>query len=119
MELTEEVAISETPPEGRARRMTDPLDSEPVSTPGTYPAKAEGPTRRAMLRDEPGGQVLGYVWTDDKQAAGFVEDESAGKAGVRAGAYVWAVQRRAYRLGRPASDVLDPELYAPMYHLES
>ena len=65
------------------------------------------------------GRVLGYVWTDDRLAAGFVEEEEAAGAGVKAFAYVWAVHRRAYGLGMPASAVLDPALYAPMYLLDS
>lgn len=117
---TGEVAtISETPPEGMSKRMWDTPEMRLVSRVETYPAKAEGPVRRAALRDEPGGRLLGHVWTDDRQAGGFLEVESAGRAGLRAFSYVWAVQRRAYEAGRPASDLLDPALYAPMYHLDN
>ncbi len=92
-------------------------DPQPVvvSTPKTYSAKAQGPVRRAELRD--GGQLLGHVWTDDKNAAGYLDEPSAGAAGVRAGARVWVILRDAYQAGVQAKDVLDPAMYAPQFTL--
>ncbi|MBF8186328.1 hypothetical protein ITP53_11320 [Nonomuraea sp. K274] len=111
--------MSEQPPEGMSQRFADTPESALVSAPATYSAQAEGPVRRRALRDEPGGRVLGHVWTDDQRAAGWLHADPPNRETSRAGAYVWAVHRRAYSLGRPASSLLDPSLYAPMYYLDS
>jgi hypothetical protein len=92
-------------------RWTDPLAPRVVSTPSTYDYKAAGAVRRAGLYAAD-GTLLGHVWTDDRQAAGFLPAEQAGPAGVRAGGAVWAILRDAHRAGLPASDVLDSALYA-------
>lgn len=108
----------EGPPPGVSERMWSIPHSVQAHVPETYPAKAAGPVRRAALRDDD-GRLLGYVWTDDREAAGWLHIDDPTPAGVRAGAYVWAVHKRAYGLGQPASSVLDPALYAPMYLLDS
>lgn len=92
------------------------MQPDQVYTPPGYESQPRGDVRRAALRS-PGGDLLGHVWTDDRKAAGFLPAESAGSAGVRAGSHVWTVHRRAHQAGRPASDVLDPALYAPTYRL--
>ncbi|MFG1709229.1 hypothetical protein ACFLIM_39165 [Nonomuraea sp. M3C6] len=85
---------------------------------GTYSRKAADPAdvRRAQLK-EPDGMVLGYVWTDGKDAAGFVKNEDAGRPAIAAGPRLWSILKGAYDAGRPASDVLDPALYAPEFEL--
>jgi hypothetical protein len=95
-------------------------DPQPVvvATPATYSAQAQGPVRRAELHDAETDSLLGHVWTDDQAAAGFLDEESAGAAGVRAGADVWGILRDAHQAGRPAAEVLDPALYAPAYRLD-
>ncbi len=87
-------------------------------TASTYSSKAarKEEVRRAPLRDR-AGQVLGEVWTDGRDAAGFVPDENAGVAGIRAQSQVWRILKAAYASGRPAADVLDPDLYAPDFEL--
>ncbi|MFF4989635.1 hypothetical protein ACFY19_20750 [Streptosporangium saharense] len=99
-------------------RLSDVLASVPVAAAETYPAKAEGPKRVAALRDD-AGTVLGYVWTDDRRAAGWRHAGLPDAAGARAGAYVWRVHRAAFAQGVPASDLLNPALYAPLYHLDA
>ena len=96
----------------------DELRPVPVGGAETYPRQPTGPKRRAALRDRAGGTVLGYVWTDDRQAAGWDDVEEPGPASVRAEAYVWRVHRHAYQQGRPVSELLRPELYAPLYYLD-
>ncbi|MFN2636896.1 MAG: hypothetical protein ABR585_07720 [Gemmatimonadaceae bacterium] len=84
-----------------------------VYSPKTYDSKAKGPVRRAELHDAD-GLLLGRVWTDDQNAAGYLPDEAAGPAGRRAGSAVWAIHRDAYNKTPkrvPASDLLDPALY--------
>jgi hypothetical protein len=105
--------VSQAKPQGR---WAD--DPQPVvtSTPATYAGTPEGPTRRAELHT-PDGRLLGHVWTDDQKAAGFLNAESAGPEGVRAGAKVWAILRDAYRAGKPARDALNPALYRPHFTL--
>lgn len=89
--------------------------SEVYSPPG-YSASPRGEVRRAGLHD-PDGRLLGHVWTDGKEAAGFLPDERAGSAGVRAGSFVWTLHRELHARGVPASEVLDPALYEPAYRL--
>ncbi|WP_113699175.1 hypothetical protein [Nonomuraea lactucae] len=88
-----------------------------VSDSGTYPGVPAGPVRRAELRDAATGQLLGHVWADNREAAGFADSDEAGAAGVRAGARVWRILADTYQAGRPASDVLDPSLFEPDYQL--
>ncbi|MDP9843261.1 hypothetical protein [Streptosporangium lutulentum] len=87
-------------------------------TASTYSSKAanKDDVRRASLRDR-AGQVLGNVWTDGQEAAGFVPSENAGMAGITAQSRLWGILRNAYASGRPARDVLDPALYAPEFEL--
>jgi hypothetical protein len=82
-----------------------------VSDSGTYPGVAQAPMQRAALHDATTGQLLGHVWTDNRQAAGFLDNDDAGAAAVRAGARVWRILAEAYQAGRPAGEVLDPALY--------
>lgn len=86
-----------------------------VSDSGTYPGTPEGPVRRAALYD--GHTLVGHVWTDDRAAAGFLDNDDAGAAAIRAGARVWRVLADARQAGRAAGDVLDPALFAPAYRL--
>lgn len=85
---------------------------------GTYSRKPDdqAAVRRAALKDQD-GMVLGHVWTDDKDAAGFVKNEDAGRPAIAAGARLWSILKGAYDSGRPASDVLDPALYVPEFEL--
>lgn len=96
------------------KRLTEPLEPKVVSTPATYSRKADGPKRRAELRT-PDGVLLGWVWTDGKEAAGFRADEKAGAAGVQAAGTVWGVMKRLCEEGVPAGEVLDdPAPYEPV-----
>ncbi|MCP2169190.1 hypothetical protein [Goodfellowiella coeruleoviolacea] len=98
------------------KRFTDNLAPRLVATAATYdPAPAGGPARRAPLSTR-AGERLGWVWADGGRAAGWLPD-AATPAGARAGAYVWRVLAAAYHRGDPSSRVLDPALYAPLYHL--
>ncbi|GAA1769999.1 hypothetical protein [Nonomuraea bangladeshensis] len=85
---------------------------------GTYSNKPANPAavRRARLKDDD-GMVLGHVWTDDQAAAGFVKDPDAGRLGIAAASRVWSILKDAHDAGRPASDVLDPALFAPDFEL--
>ncbi|MFF4412127.1 hypothetical protein ACFYY8_06310 [Streptosporangium sp. NPDC001559] len=85
-----------------------------AAAPG-YSSAPAGPVRRAPLYD--GDTLLGQVWTDDADAAGFRPDEQAGPAGVQAGAYVWAVMAECHKRDIPAAELLDPVLYEPTYQL--
>lgn len=96
----------------------DALAPVQVGESGTYPGVPAGPVRRAALYDQ-AGTLLGHVWTDDREAAGFVESPGAGAAGVRAGARVWRIMADAYVAEVPAAALLNPELYAPDFRLEA
>ncbi|GAA0969795.1 hypothetical protein GCM10009555_017570 [Acrocarpospora macrocephala] len=87
-----------------------------VSTPISYSGDVVGEVRRAALHDMD-GLLLGHVWTDDQAAAGFLDADGVGPPAVRASTYVWQVHKRLFDAGRPASDVMDPALYAPLYRL--
>ncbi|MFJ2029436.1 hypothetical protein [Streptosporangium sp. NPDC087985] len=82
-----------------------------VHTPAGYSSTPQGKVRRAELRQ--GDQLLGLVWTDDREAAGFRPSEDAGPAGVRAAAAVWVILHTCYEAGVEAADVLDPDFYTP------
>lgn len=93
------------------------LQPEQVYSPPGYSASPSGQVRRAALRDH-AGRLLGHVWTDGKEAAGFLPSEQAGSAGVRAGSFVWTLHRELHGRGVPAAEVLDPALYEPTYRLD-
>ncbi|MEU4410754.1 hypothetical protein AB0F88_40140 [Streptosporangium sp. NPDC023963] len=95
----------------------DGLTGRVTHAPNIYDYQAAGPVRRAAL-NTPGGHVLGHVWTDDRAAAGFTPAEVAGAAGRKAGSAVWAIHRDAYAKNVPASDLLDPKLYASVGTLQ-
>lgn len=96
----------------------DALNPVLVDSPPAYDATPAGTVRRAALRD-PDGQLLGHVWTDDQAAAGYTPDESAGAAGVRAGAYVWTLLTECRKRDVPASELLDPAMFEPAYRLDA
>jgi hypothetical protein len=101
---------------GKPARWTDAgVAPTPGAESGTYSGDIQGPVRRAPLRDAR-GVLLGHVWTDDKKAAGFRQEQSP--ASVAAAAAIWRIHARLHAAGRPASDVLDPALYAPTYRLD-
>ena len=87
-----------------------------VSRPDSYGFKATGPVRRAAIHDR-GGRLLGHVWTDDRQAAGFtlVDDPEPDMAPV--GHLMDHILGEAFKAGTPASELLDPALYAPDFEL--
>lgn len=91
-------------------RWGDSLAPTTVSRVATYSVDAHGPVSRAALYD--GDELLGHVWTDGLLAAGFLPVEQAGISGRNAATKVWIILRDAYRTGRPASKVLDQELFA-------
>ncbi|MEV4461481.1 hypothetical protein, partial [Microbispora sp. NPDC049633] len=77
-----------------------------VSDSGTYPGVPAGPVRRAALYDT-AGTLLGHVWTDGT-AAGFLDNDAAGPAAIRAGARGWRKQAEAHQAGRPAARLHEP-----------
>jgi hypothetical protein len=97
-------------------RWADDLSPVVGYIPDTYSHKAAGPVQRAALRAVD-GQLLGHVWTDDREAAGFLPDEQAGIAGRRAATDLWVIMRECKRRDVPASELLDPSLYEP-YQLD-
>lgn len=100
---------------GKPARWTDAgVAPTPGAASGTYSGDIQGPVRRAPLRDAR-GTLLGYVWTDDKKAAGFRQEQ--GPTSVAAAAAIWRIHARLHAAGKPASAVLDPALYAPTYRL--
>jgi hypothetical protein len=100
------------PKDAYGRRADDPRpDSAEANAATGYSDDAQGPVRRAELYD--GDTLLGRVWTDDREAVGFLPDEEAGSAGARASARIRAIHRDAFQAHRPPSDILDPFLYAP------
>jgi hypothetical protein len=96
----------------------DALAPALVDSPPAYEAIAAGPVRKGALHDRD-GQLLGHVWTDDRQAAGYTPDESAGPAGVRAGGYVWILLTECRKRDVPAGQLLDPGMYEPVYRLDT
>lgn len=86
----------------------DPRPTD-VQSPPFYSATPAGSVRRAALYT--GDVLLGHVWTDGLEAAGFLPSSQAGAAGVRAGAAVWRILSDAYTAGTPAAAVLDPALF--------
>ncbi|MEV4116352.1 hypothetical protein [Nonomuraea sp. NPDC049695] len=87
-----------------------------VSENDSYDFKAAGPVRRAAVHDRH-GRLLGHVWTDDRQAAGFtrINDPEPDMAYVRG--QMNRILTKAYRAGIPASELLNPSLYAPDFEL--
>ncbi|GAA0829655.1 hypothetical protein ACFQVD_05015 [Streptosporangium amethystogenes subsp. fukuiense] len=51
------------------------------------------------------------MWTDDREAAGFLPHEATGPDGVRAQAAVWTILHDLYEAGVQATDVLDPDFF--------
>lgn len=96
-------------PEG-LERFTDDLAPVLVGAALNYPAISARPKRRAVLAG--GGRALGWVWTDDVDAAGWEPIEQSQEA-VQASARVWAIHAAAARAGEPVSVVLEPGRYAP------
>jgi len=87
-----------------------------VSENESYDFKATGPVRRAAIYDQ-NGRLLGDVWTDDRQAAGFtlIDDPEPDMAYVSG--RVDRILTEAYRAGIPARELLDPALYEPDFEL--
>ncbi|MDR8409787.1 hypothetical protein MTP10_13685 [Nonomuraea sp. 3-1Str] len=82
----------------------------------SYDFKAKGQVRRAQVYDRR-GRLLGDVWTDDRQAAGFsIIDDPEPDMGY-AESRMDRILTEAYKAGTPASQLLDPALYAPDFEL--
>lgn len=96
----------------------DALAPALVDSPPAYDSTPAGPVQRAALRDRD-GQLLGTVWTDDRDAAGYTPAEPAGSAGVRAGGYVWTLLTECRKRDVPASELLDPAMFEPDYQLDA
>ncbi|WP_019855143.1 hypothetical protein [Actinopolyspora mortivallis] len=80
-----------------------------------YPSRPQGPRVAAPL--VMAGHTLGWIWTDQQQAAGWspaspTNEVSAGLIS-RAHAHVYARLVKLHRQGVPASDVLNAENWAP------
>lgn len=88
----------------------DPRPTDVHSIPG-YSSDIKGEVRRAGLYK--GGQLLGHVWTDDREAAGFLPLEEAGIAGRDAATKLWTVLHDLHAVGVQATDVLDFDFFAP------
>ncbi|MEV0593268.1 hypothetical protein [Nonomuraea cavernae] len=82
----------------------------------SYDFKANGPVRRAPVYDRR-GRLLGDVWTDDRQAAGFsIIDDPEPDMGY-AVSRMDRILAEAYKSEIPADQLLDPALYAPDFEL--
>ncbi|WP_157246059.1 ADP-ribosyltransferase [Nonomuraea typhae] len=111
-------------PGGRVRTMTDSPNPRfydyvtpiSVSRSDSYGFKTTGPVRQAAVHDRD-GRLLGHVWTDDRKAAGFTRIEDPEPDMAPAGVRIRLILADAYKAGVPASDVLDPALYAPEFEL--
>ncbi|MFC4005999.1 hypothetical protein ACFOY2_02110 [Nonomuraea purpurea] len=87
-----------------------------VSKNDSYDFKATGPVRRAGVYDQQ-ERLLGDVWTDGRQAAGFsLIDDPEPDMGYAVGR-MDRILTQAYKAGIPASELLDPALYAPDFEL--
>lgn len=95
-------------------RFIDDLEPTLVGAAPNYPAVTTRPIRKASL--ESAGRALGWVWTDDVDAAGWDPVEQSQEA-VQAAAQVWTIHAAAARGGEPVSVVLEPGRYAPLYQL--
>lgn len=88
------------------------MDPRPAGGVSRYASTTSGPVRRLPILDGP-DRVLGYVWTDDSEAAGWVEVDATststqeGRARVRAASLVWQSLFAAYARGVPAAEVFD------------
>jgi hypothetical protein len=91
-------------------RFTDTLAPVAVGAALNYPAATTRATRRARLTSA--GRTLGWVWTDDVGAAGWVPVEQSQEA-VLAASRVWVVHAAAARAGEAVSVVLESGRYAP------
>jgi hypothetical protein len=85
--------------------------------PDTYDGAAKGAVRRAELHDQT-GRLIGHVWTDGRNAAGFTTSPDTDPTAVRAGAKIWRIIADAYQRGVPAAALLDPALFRP-YQLKT
>ncbi|MFI6903911.1 hypothetical protein ACIBKY_21775 [Nonomuraea sp. NPDC050394] len=99
-------------------RFYDYVTPVTVSRNDSYDFKATGPIRRAGLHDRR-GRLLGHVWTDDHQAAGFTKIEDPEPDMGYAGGRVRRILADAYKAGIPAGGLLDPALYAPDFELRA
>ncbi|CAM3457231.1 hypothetical protein [Stackebrandtia soli] len=95
-------------------------DMAPVpsgSAPG-YDRTTTKPVRRIALYKR--GILMGHVWSDGENAAGFdaaePTEENARETG-RAISYVWRVHALAHQRGEPASVVLEARFYEPLYEV--
>lgn len=93
----------------------DALQPERTSTQMGYSSQAKGDVAEADVLAK--GKLVGYVWTDGKQAAGFVP--SPGEAGAKAQSRIWRVHADAYQAGKPAKSVLDQALYGDEFTLHA
>ncbi|SDK34180.1 YD repeat-containing protein [Nonomuraea maritima] len=87
-----------------------------VSKNDSYDYKATGPVREAPVYDRH-GRLIGEIWTDGRQAAGFtlIDDPEPDMGYV--GGSMDRILARAYKAGIPASELLNPALYAPDFEL--
>ncbi|MEU4575873.1 hypothetical protein [Nonomuraea sp. NPDC023979] len=82
----------------------------------SYDFKATGPVRQAAVHDR-SGVLLGHVWTDGRQAAGFTRVEDATRDMARAGGRIRRILAEAYKAGVHPGELFDPALYAPDFEL--
>ncbi|MDA0631910.1 hypothetical protein OUY22_00650 [Nonomuraea sp. MCN248] len=82
----------------------------------SYDFKATGPVREAAVHDQR-GQLLGHVWSDGRQAAGFTRAENATPELAQAGGRIRRILADAYKAGVPAGELFDPALFAPEFEL--
>lgn len=96
--------------EAYGRWADDPRPTDVHSVPG-YSSDIKGEVRRAGLYKS--GQLLGHVWTDGQDAAGFLAVEEAGVAGRDAATQLFTILRDLYAEEVAADAVLDPDFYEP------
>ncbi|MCA1195125.1 hypothetical protein [Saccharopolyspora sp. 6V] len=103
------------PPPPGSRWDDDGMAPRQVGALTTYPTTPAGPATAAPV--VLAGRVLGWIWTDHDQCAGWrpAEPSTEVPAALISRMHGAAVARLAefYARGVPAADVLDPDRWAP------
>lgn len=98
-----------------SERFTDDMAPRAAGEAPGYASTPSGPVRRAALHDDT-GRILGHVWTDDQNAAGWTPTEMDSTVAL-ATRYVWGVISATYLRGEAPAAVLNPAPYGPLFRL--